>query len=340
MKNFNFIKSTLFIFIIFIFTGCSAIMSSIGNNKIQNSIKTYSINGLTAAGTLNLIAGLNLSPDSLIGISQYQKQYFEISEKKNNLIKQTYFSKNDLEYLNLYLLTIEEFKSIHSKFSTININYNDFNSSKIKITKIFEDFILKDEKIYINRIQKIQKINYYKTLKKYTNSYLINGSISNLERDVTINIYISSSFKGFSKLHFILENSLLYAADNNINRNLGNYVIFKGFSDFISSNSQNYFIDFNFSDIYIRTLETIEETKEENKIFVTKKRVTVSGVYRIYSSNKKYNTKYFDFSENYILKVRKYDDSIFYDDERDIIKNILQEKFSNIIKYDLEDLIF
>ncbi|WP_438585597.1 hypothetical protein [Cetobacterium sp.] len=339
MKTYSFIKITLISIVLFFLTSCSAIMTSIGNNKIDNSIKIYYSKGLTSEGTLDLISGLDYSPESAIGITQYQKQYIEITETKNRLLQNKYFSKADINTLNLYLLTVEEFRKIHAKFPTININYSDFNSSKLKITKIFEDFILKDEKIYIPRIQKIQNINYYKSLSKYVNSYIINSAISNLERDVTINLYISSSFRGFSRLDYLVTNSLVYASDMNSDRNLGNYIIFKGFSNSISPNSKDYFIDFNFSNVYIRTLDTREEIKDKNKIFIANKRVTISGFYKIYSPNRKTTTKYFDFSENYTIRVRSYDHSTFYDDERDIIKEILEDKFSNIIRYDLNDLV-
>ncbi len=339
MKKYSFFKIALIFFSILFLTSCSAIMTSIGNSKIDNSIKIYYSRGLTSEGTLDLISGLNYSPDSGVGIAQYQKQYSEITSIKNKLLQNKYFSKQNLNSLNLYLLTVEEFRKIHSKFPTVKIDYNDFNSSKLKITKIFEDFVLKDEKIYIQRNQKIQNINYYKTLNKYINSYVINSAIQSLERDVTINLYISSSFRGFSKLDYLVTNALIHASDMNINRNLGNYTIFKGFSSSITPTSKNYFIDFNFSNVYIRTLETREEIKDKNKIFIANKRVTISGFYKIYSPNRKTFTKYFDFSENYTIRVRSYDHSTFYDDERDIIKDILEDKFSNIIRYDLNNLI-
>ncbi|MGL5000300.1 MAG: hypothetical protein ACRC6J_01090 [Cetobacterium sp.] len=339
MKTYSFIKITLLSIILFFLTSCSAIIESIGNSKIDNSIKIYYSRGLTSEGTLDLIFGLDYYPESGVGIAQYEKQYAEITSQKNRILQNRYFSTQDINSLNLYLLTVEEFKKIHSKFPTIKIDYNDFNSSKLKITKIFEDFILKDENIYITRIQKIQNINYYKILRKYVNSYIINSSIDNLERDVTINLYISSSFRGFSKLDYLVTNSLVYASDMNSNRNLGNYIIFKGFSNSIVPSSKDYFIDFNFSNVYIRTLDTREEVKDKNKIFIANKRVTISGFYKVYSPNRKTTTKYFDFSENYTIRVRSYDHSTFYDDERDIIKDILEDKFSDIIRYDLNSLV-
>ncbi|MGL4671025.1 hypothetical protein [Cetobacterium sp.] len=339
MKKYSFFKIALLSFTLLLLSSCSAIMTSIGNSKIDNALKIYYSRGLTSEGTSDLISGLDYVPDSGVGIAQYQKQYAEITSQKNRVLQNRYFSTQDINSLNLYLLTVEEFRKIHSKFPTVKIDYNDFNSSKLKITKIFEDFVLKDEKIYIPRNQKIQNINYYKILNKYVNSYIINSAITDLERDVTINLYVSSSFRGFSRLDYLVTNSLVYASDMNRNRNLGDYVIFKGFSNSIMPTSKDYFIDFNFSNVYIRTLETREEVKDKNKIFVARKRVTISGFYKVYSPNKKTTTKYFDFSENYTIRVRSYDHSTFYDDERDIIKDILEDKFSNIIRYDLNTFI-
>lgn len=326
-------------FALLFFLGCSAIITSIGNNKINNAINIYNSRGTTTDGTLELISGLDYAPDSQIGISQYQKQYLEITNIKNNILKNKVFSHQDINALNLYLLTVEEFKKINPKISNVKIDYNDFNNSKIKIIKIFEDFVLKDEKLYISRNQKIQNINYYKKMNKYINSYVINSIISNLENDVTINLYIGSTFKSFSKLDYLVTNSLIHASDMNINRNLGNYIIFRGFNSFKNSNLKNYYIDFNFSNIYIRTLETKEEVKENNKLFIVRKKITISGYYKIYSSNSISHNKYFEFNETYSVKIKENNGTTLFDDEYDIVKNILEDKFSNIIKFDLDNLI-
>lgn len=339
MKNLSYIKYIGIGFILTLFLGCSAIRTSIGNNKISNSISTYNSRGTTTDGTLELIAGLEYVPESQAGIAQYQKQYFEITNIKNNILKNKYFTKHDIDTLNLYLLTVEEFRKIHSKFPTVKIDYNDFNSSKIKITKIFEDFVLKDEKLYINRNQKIQNLNFYIKINKYINSYVINSIILGLENDVTVNLYISSSFRGFSKLDYLVTNSLIYASDMNTNRNLGNYIIFRGFNSFVNHNPKNYFIDFNFSHIYTRVLEKEIERRGNEKIFVVRKKVTVSGYYKVHTQSSVPYTKYFEFNENYTLRMREYNNSTFYDDERDILKNILENRFSSIIRYDLDNLI-
>ncbi|MGL5797621.1 MAG: hypothetical protein ACRCYT_05370 [Cetobacterium sp.] len=339
MKNSSIFKIYFLAFCIFIFTSCSAILTTIGNNKINNSINSYYSNGITPNGTLNLIAGLDLSPDSLIGINHYKKQYSEISELKNLILKKKVFLLQDINDLNLYLLTVEEFKKISLKLPTVKIDYNDYNFSKIIIKKIFEDFIYKNETKYFNRSQSIQNILYYKSLNNYINSSILQSIILNLENKVTINLYVSSSFRGFSKLEYLVTNSFLKVADYNFNRNLGDYIIFKGYSDFISPNSNNSFIDFNFSNIYTRTIETNIEKNGENTIFIAKKRITLTGFYNIYSPNNSVTKKYFEFSENYTLKVKKYDESIFYDDERDILKDILEDKFNNIIRHDLNEFL-
>lgn len=333
------LKYFIISFALLFFLGCSAIMTSIGNNKINNSIDIYNSRGITTDGTLELISGLDYAPDSQIGISQYKKQYSDITTTKNNILKNKYFSQRDINALNLYILTIEEFKKISPKIPEIKIDYNDFNKSKIKIKQIFEEFVLKDEKLYISRNQKIQNINYYKKINKYINSYVINSIILNLENDVTINLYIGSSFQSFSKLDYLVRNSLAHAADININRNLGNYIFFKGFTSFKADKSKNYYIDFNFSNIYIRTLETKEEVKENNKLFIARKKITISGYYKIYSQNSTSYNKYFEFNENYSIKMKENNGTTLFDDEYDIVKNILENKFSNIIKFDLNNLI-
>lgn len=333
------LKYFIISFALLFFLGCSAIMTSIGNNKINNSIDIYNSRGITTDGTLELISGLDYAPDSQIGISQYKKQYLDITTTKNNILKNKYFSQRDINALNLYILTIEEFKKISPKIPEIKIDYNDFNKSKIKIKQIFEEFVLKDEKLYISRNQKIQNINYYKKINKYINSYVINSIILNLENDVTINLYIGSSFQSFSKLDYLVTNSLAHASDMNINRNLGNYIFFKGFTSFKADKSKNYYIDFNFSNIYIRTLETKEEVKENNKLFIARKKITISGYYKIYSQNSTSYNKYFEFNENYSIKMKENNGTTLFDDEYDIVKNILENKFSNIIKFDLSNLI-
>lgn len=339
MKIPSFLKKGIFYFLLVFITGCSALMTSIGNSKVDDAINIYSTRGLTSDGTLQLISGLEYYPESQIGINQYRKQYLEITQLKNTIIKKKNFNQQDLNALNLYLLTIEEFRKIQPKIPTIAIDYNDFNRSKFEIIKIFENFISKDEKLNISRNQKIDNINFYKKLNKYINSYLINNIILNLQNDVTINLYITSSFRGFSGLDSLVTNSLMQASDMNPNRDLGNYIIFKGYNDFISPNFNNYFIDFNFSNVYIRVIETKEETKDNHKIFIVKKRITVSGYYKVYSQNTIPAIKYFEFSENYTLKTETNNSTTFYDDERDIVKTILKNKFSNIIHYDLENLI-
>ena len=335
----NKFKYFIFSFALLLLFGCSAIMTSIGNNKINNAINIYNSRGITSDGTLELISGLDYVPDSQIGISQYQKQYLEVTTIKNNTLKNKFFSQQDINLLNLYLLTIEEFKKTNTKIPNVTIDYSDFNRSKIKITKVFEDFVLKDEKLYISRNQKIQNINYYKKMNKYINSYVINSVILNLENDVTINLYIGSSFKSFSKLDHLVTSSLIHASDTNINRNLGNYIIFKGFNSFKNYNFKDYYIDFNFSSVYIRTLETKEEIKENNKLFIARKKITVSGYYKIYSPTSTTQSKYFEFNETYSIKMKKDNDTTLFDDEYNIVKNILENRFSNIIRFDLDNLI-
>lgn len=339
MKNLFYIKYIGISFILIIFLGCSAIKTSIGNNRISDAINIYNSRGTTTDGTLKLISGLDYSPESQVGIFQYQKQYFEITNIKNNILKNRYFSKQDLDTLNLYLLTVEEFKKIHTKFPTIHIDFNDFNTSKVKITKIFEEFVLNDEKLYVTRNQKIQKINFYKKINTYVNSYIINSIILNLENDVTVNLYIGSSFKAFSPLNHLLTNSLVRASNKNINRYLGDYIIFKGFNSFSKPNFKNYFVDFDFISIYIRTLETKKEIKEKEEIFIVRKKISVSGYYKIYNQSPVPPTKFFEFSETYTLKTKKYNNSISYDDEKDILQNILEDRFTKFIHYDLKNLI-
>lgn len=339
MKKSYYLKYILVFLITIFLSGCSAIMTSIGNSRITESINIYNSRGTTTDGTLELISGLNYSPESQIGIAQYQKQYNEITNIKNTILKNKYYSQKDINALNLYLLTVEEFKSIHSKFPTIKIDYADFNSSKAKINKVFEDYVLKDEKLYISRNQKIQNINYYKKINKYINSYVINSVVSNLEKDVTVNLYIGSSFTGFSKLDYVVKNSLIHASDMNINRNLGNYIFFRGFNTFITPNTKTYYIDFNFSNVYINTLETKENIKENEKVLIIKKKINISGYYKIYSQKATPQTKYFEFNEKYTIELKEKNGARVYDDEVDIVKKILENKFSNIIRYDLDNLV-
>lgn len=89
---------------------------------------------------------------------------------------------------------------------------------------------------------------------------------------MTVNLYIGSSFKAFSPLNHLLTNSLVRASNKNINRYLGDYIIFKGFNSFSKPNFKNYFVDFDFISIYIRTLETKKEIKEKEEIFIVRKK--------------------------------------------------------------------
>ncbi|MBC2850469.1 hypothetical protein H5J22_03290 [Cetobacterium sp. 8H] len=332
--------SIIFFISIFIFSGCSAIMTSIGDSKINNSIKTYRNKGLTSAGMSELISGLDYSPNSVVGINEFKIQYNEISAIKNKILTKKNHTENDIDNLNLYLLTVEEFRKINPKIPTIKVDYNDFNNSKIKINQIFEKYVERDERFGLDRYRKLQKINYYNSLLNYINNYTISSIVKDLENQVTINLYIGSSFRGFSQLDTLMTNALISAADQNINRNLGNYIFFRGYSYISKISSNNFFINIDFTDIDIVTLETSVDENNGNKTFFKRKKVFVSGVYKIYNNTPFPSIKPFSFKDTYTIKTKKNDNSVYYDDERAILREILENNFSDMIRYDIKNLRF
>ena len=333
-------KSLLFIFFIstFILSSCSALMTSIGDNKIHNAIEVYKYRGLTTDGMLDLISGLDYSPNSIIGINEFKKQYQEITSIKNKILIKTNYTEADINALKLYLLTVEEFKKINPKIPTIHIDYISFSNSKSNIVKVFEKYVEKDERFGLDRYAKIQKINFYKSLLKYNNSYTISSIVKDFENQVSINLYIRSSFRGFSQLDTLVNNSLISAADRNLNRDLGNYTFFKGYTYISPVNSHNYFIDIVFNDIDIVTLEISTDEINGTKIFSKRKKIFISGVYKVFNSSPFPSIKPFAFKETYTIKTKQNDNSTYYEDERDILRKILENKFSDIIRYDIKNL--
>ncbi|MEG0300736.1 MAG: hypothetical protein RSA57_01800 [Cetobacterium sp.] len=336
-------KSSLFMILfilVFILSGCSAIMTSIGDSKINSSIKTYKNRGLTTDGMSELISGLEYSPNSIVGINEFKIQYQEITSIKNNILTKKNYTEADINALKLYLLTVEEFRKINSKIPTIKIDYNDFNNSKIKINQVFEKYVERDERFGLDRYQKIQRINYYSSLLKYLNNYTISSIIKDLENQVTINLYIGSSFRGFSQLDNLMTNALISAADQNLNRNLGNYIFFRGYSYISKVSSNNFFVSIDFTDIDIVTLESSVDENNGNKTFFKRKKVFVSGVYKIYNNTPFPSIKPFSFKDTYTIKTKQNDNSIYYDDERAILREVLENKFSDMIRYDIKNLRF
>ncbi|MEG1365330.1 MAG: hypothetical protein RSC71_07190, partial [Cetobacterium sp.] len=110
MKIPSFFKKGIFYFLLVFITGCSALMTSIGNSKVDDAINIYSTRGLTSDGTLQLISGLEYYPESQIGINQYRKQYLEITQLKNTIIK----NKEDLKSIYEYVGTIDALIAIAS----------------------------------------------------------------------------------------------------------------------------------------------------------------------------------------------------------------------------------
>ncbi|MGX6592400.1 membrane lipoprotein lipid attachment site-containing protein [Cetobacterium ceti] len=336
-------KIIFFISLLIAFSGCSAIMHSIGESDINRGINIYQSRGLTTEGINYLASGLSNAPDSIIGIESFKRQYLELENQSENILRNKIYSERDINALKLYLLASEKYSILSGKIPQLTFNKEKYFSLKNKINTAFENYVLKDNLTNLNRKQKINKIFYYKSLLKYNQNYIIREKITKLEQEISINIVLTSSFRyRYNSSNFDIQNILISVADKYTNRDLGNYVYFRGYNSYNKYWSNNsYLVDMEFYNFETPILE-ISERKEGNgeKIIISqRKKLILSGEYRVIDS-KTYGVveiKPFRIEENYNIEMSKTQNTINFSNENDVIRKILEKKFTNIILYRLRD---
>lgn len=332
-------KYILGICLSFFFFGCSNLFTAIGNRDIENSVRIYTVRGLTTDGTRELIDGLNYLPQSVIGINQFNKQYKEITKIKNETLLKRALSERDINSLKLYLYTVEEYSKLRDKPVGINIDYSDYRVSKEKISRAFDKYVLKNKKNLFSRNEKINRISFYRGMNTYIRSGVIENTVKELQQEVSRNIYINTNARYYSRLERLANNIFIETANSNLNRDLGNYTYFRGFRRPQRYSKNDYYIEVYFDNIYVTDIERKEEKGFDNsQIFLDKKRLTVNGTYKIYNNFNLYNIRTFDFSENYTVKTEIKGDSESYSDESKEIREILKKKFNDLIIYKMKNL--
>lgn len=333
------IKKTIIFMALIFFVGCS---SMIGKNKLSKGIESYKIYGPSEKSILDLGQGLDYFQDSPTGIETFKAQHIQLVILKENILAKKIYNSNDLKNLRLYLLSSNFVNHLAPKIPNLNIDTRTLASDRRLITEIFEKNILNDKTEHLSRANKISKIRYYKKVLNVINSSSISNKVRNLEQDVTINIYVTTSSRNFYNYRnyrnsINLEYFIINSTEKRIGSNLGNYIFLRGYSRGLFTLPKNsYLINIDISDIDIRKIDLKEEKAfgDENKTIVTQKNsLSVKGGYEFLSFNGYKNIQYrpFNYNRNYEVKTIFDKNSIQYGNENQIIENILKDIFNDVV---------
>ncbi|MGL4308305.1 hypothetical protein [Cetobacterium sp. SF1] len=326
----------------FLFFGCSAIMHRIGESDIEDGIAIYQKRGLTTDGFRELTSGLEYAPDSLRGIENLNIQYKQLLDQTNRLLKQKTYTVADLNALKLYLYGSDRYIALEKKIPQLSLDNNILYNNKIKIGKVFENYVLNQNYQGLSRRSKIDKIFYFKSLITYIPNNKIRQVITQLEQEVSINLYLTSNGRnGYSPID--IQNILVGVADRYKNRDLGNYIYFKGYNYYNQYYGNNsYLVDVSFYRFETPLLE-LSERKEQigNKIIISqKKKLILTGEYKVINPRtyKVIDVRPINIEQNYTVEMTKTDNTITFSNENDILRKILEDKFSDILLYNLKNI--
>lgn len=328
---------------LFVFNGCTSLMTYVGEKRIENGLQIYNSKGVTSYGVKKLASGLKYIPDSVAGIECFNKQSIEIAKEKDNILKKKYPSINDIERLKVYIVLNEEASKINYKVKNLKFDYNVYRNSRKKINKIFENYVIRDNRNSINlpRNRKIEKINYYRNLNYYMNSNKVYNIISSLETQVTKKVYLTSSFMRYNYINSIVSEALYDFSSKNKGREIEKYVYFDSYSKLIPRNNNQYLVAMDFSECraYSKGLEA--EKKVDKEVITEHKELIIRGSYRLLTNNggNFSRSKYFEIRKNYNVVTEKYENRMTYGNEREEIIKILNNKFNEIIIKDLKNFI-
>lgn len=325
------------IFFAMCFIGCSSISTYLGEKKIERGINIYSSQGITEEGIKTLASGLKYEPTSAMGKEYFNRQSREIITIKNNILKKNYHTEGDIKNLKTFLVLNEEGLKIAPKVAGLNINYQDYINSKDRIRGVFEKYVSEDYKKIqgLNREVKISRINYYKSLLKYSESPRITNIIYELENQVTISINIVSSFIRYSHLNSMIRDSIMEFSWQNKGKKIKEYVYFKGYSDYIAQDKGTYLIAIEVSDTRDRVI-SVETTKKYGKDYIIEnKELVIRGNYKFIKEGVPQRNKYFSFVEKYKVEYEKNT----YKDDREEIRKIINNKFKNKVLREIKDII-
>ena len=325
----------------FLFFSCSAITHRIGESNIEKGIAIYQKRGLTTDGFRELIDGLECAPDSLKGIESLNFQYSQLLEQTNRLLEQKTYTIADLNALKLYLYASDRYITLEKKVPQLSLNRNVLYNNKIKIAKVFEDYVLNQKFDGLSRQVKLEKIFYFKSLITHIPNSKIREVITKLEQEISINLYITSN----SNNRYVpvdIQNILIGVADRYKNKDLGNYIYFRGYNYFNQSYANNaYLVELSFYRFETPLLEISERKQNTGSktIISQQKKLILTGEYKIINPKtyKVIEIKPINIENKYTLEMIKTDNTTTFSNEREILKKILEEKFRELMLYNLKN---
>ncbi len=256
---------TLFAVIIFFISGCASLT---GNSLVRSATEKFNTYGVTYEGAEELVEGLGYVPDSVEGIALFNKEYPIVeSQAKNILLKNGSINSTEMDILSAYVVMGGEGQVLKTKIPTLVYDGSTYLNSKSKMTKLIENYIVKEDLSNVPRHNKVLRLNQYITLGKYIPSTIIRDKAIKLEKEVRVVIDVVSDYFSFDPIDRMLENQLDYYGMFNRNEEVGSYVYIGDYYRGRSSPNSNYTIEVDFTNV--RVFPTISRTEQrDGKVYL------------------------------------------------------------------------
>ncbi|MGL5051824.1 MAG: hypothetical protein ACRC6E_14525 [Fusobacteriaceae bacterium] len=325
-------------------TGCSAIMESIGNNKIETAISQYNQLGVSEASFENISKGLNYLPQSPVGIDNLKKQYADLTLEKNNIYLKKQYNNVNVKRLKLYIYASEKITNLKSKIEELkNINTNS-TLEREKFIKFSDEYIKNMNSKNLSREEKIQLLKEYEELTKYSQSALLKESIYRLKNEVIIKYHTVLNSRFHSRdydLRYLFAKTATNSSLNKVKR----YTQYMGNVEMNNWNySRDNIIVIDITSLNFNSLKSELIKKDENGnhlIFREEKELVLRGYYREMNSKSfsRKDLETFEFREKFNFEIEKNGLNISFSREKEVVESILEEIFEEILNYDLPKIV-
>lgn len=326
---------------IFILNGCTVLDNYLGKKNIKSATEIYNEEGITLKGVEKLVDGLENVPHSLEGTTLFNVQYSKIIADKNNVMKKSNLSFEDIEKLKLYVFSNEEAKKLSLKNKSIIYDSKDYNKDKNIVIKKIENFILAEKTDFYSRDMKIKKIEEYQKFLEYVPSNKIFEKKVTLEKEVTIEIGLLTDNFGFDTISNIVRDEVNKISNRNFNLLLDKYIYFKGASRFYNSLNTDYIIEMSITRTNIFPFSITTEERDGKTIIIKENRISIDGYFNLFkvSDRKLLNRRHFSFDTDYIVRTIKGNGNVIFENERQIIEDEIRRKFDLFFLDDIRTLV-